>query len=124
MLSILTPFLSNRSQHVKVDGCCSKLVNVVPGVLQSSVLGSLLFLLYTPELLSILENKLIRYADDFTLMTVVPSTGVRVTVAESLSRNLVKISEWCDLWGMKLNKSKTMTMIVSRSLTMHPQSPA
>ena len=26
-------------------------------------------------------------------------------------------------WGMKLNASKTKTMIVSRSRTMHPQSP-
>ena len=32
-------------------------------------------------------------------------------------------SEWCDRWGMKLNASKTKTMIVSRSRTMHPQSP-
>ena len=29
MLSILTQFQSNRSQHVMVDGCLSKLVNVV-----------------------------------------------------------------------------------------------
>ena len=36
----------------------------------------------------------------------------------------MKVSEWCDLWGMKLNESKTKTMIVSRSRTMHPQSPA
>ena len=36
----------------------------------------------------------------------------------------VKASEWCDLWGMKLNANKTKTMIVSRSHTMHPQSPA
>ena len=34
------------------------------------------------------------------------------------------VSEWCDLWGMKLNASKTKTMIVSRPRTMHPQSPA
>ena len=32
VLSILTEFLSNRSQHVMVDGCCSKLVNIVSGV--------------------------------------------------------------------------------------------
>ena len=32
-------------------------------------------------------------------------------------------SEWCDLWGMKFNAIKTKTMLVSRSLTMHPQSP-
>ena len=35
----------------------------------------------------------------------------------------MKVNEWCDLWGMKLNVSKTKTMIVSWSRTMHPQSP-
>ena len=53
-----------------------------------------------------------------------PSPGLRVAVAESLCRDLVKVSAWCDLWGMKLDASKTKTMIVSRSRTMHPQSPA
>ena len=91
---------------------------------QGSVLGQLLFLLYTSELFSILENKLIGYADDSTLMAVVPSPGVRVAaVAESLNRDLGRVSEWCNLWGMKLNASNTKTMIVSRWRTMHPQSP-
>ena len=80
MLFVLMQFLSNRSQFVLVDGCRSKLVNVVSGVLQGSVLGPLLFLLYTSELFSILENKLIGYADDSTLMAVVPSPGARVMV--------------------------------------------
>ena len=75
------------------------------------------------ELFSILENKLIGYADDSTLMAGVPSPGARVTVAESLNRDLVRVNAWCDLWGMKLIASKTKTMIVSRSSTMHPQSP-
>ena len=39
VLSVLTQFLSNRSQFVFVDGCRSKLVNVVSGVPQGSVLG-------------------------------------------------------------------------------------
>ena len=65
VLSILTQFLSNKSQHVMVDGCRSKLVDVVSGVPQGSVLGPLLCLLDTSELFSILENKLIGYADDF-----------------------------------------------------------
>ena len=82
-----------------------------------------MFLLYTLDLLTILENKLIGYADDSTLMTVVPLAGVGVTVAESLILNLVRVSEWCDRSGMKLNESRTKTMIVSRSRTMHPQSP-
>ena len=92
------------------------------GVPQGSVLGPPLFLLYTSELFSIFENKLIGYADDSTLIAAVPSPGLRVAVVGSLSRDLV--NEWCDLWVMKLNASKTKTMIVSRSRTMHPQSPA
>ena len=86
-------------------------------------MGALLFLLYTSELFSILEDKLIGYADDSTLIAVVPSPGALVTVAESLNRDLVRVNAWCDLWGMKLNASKTKTMIVSRSRTMHPQTP-
>ena len=58
-----------------------------------------------------------------TLIAVVPSPGARVTVAESLIRDLGRVSEWCDLCGMKSNASNTKTMIVSRSSTMHPQSP-
>ena len=94
------------------------------GVSQVSVLGPLLFLLYTSELLSILENKLNGYADDSTLIAVVPSLGVSVTVAKSLRRDPLQVREWCELWGMKLNAGKTKTMIVSRSRTMHLQSPA
>ena len=123
LLSVLTLFLSNRSQYVLVDGCRSKMVNVVSGVPQGGILGTLLFLLYTSELFSILENKLIGYVDDSTLMAVVPSPDAPVTVAESLNRDLVRVNTWCDLWGMKLNASKTKTMIVSRSRTMHPRSP-
>ena len=82
-----------------MDGCRSKLVNVVSGVLQGSVLDTLLFLLYTSDLFSILENKLIGYADDSTLTAVVPSPGVRVTVADSLNRDLIRVNAWCDLWG-------------------------
>ena len=71
-----------------------------------SVLDPLLYLVHTSELFSILENELFGYADDFNLIAVVPSPGGRVTVAESLKRDLGKVSEWCDLWGMKLNASR------------------
>ena len=53
-----------------------------------------------------------------------PSPGIRVTaVAESLSRDLVKVSQWCDHWGMKLIASRTK-IVPCRSRTMHLLSPA
>ena len=68
VLSMLTQFLSNRSQHLMVDGCRSKLVDVVSGVSQGSVLGPLLFLLFISELFFIMKNMLIGDADDSTLI--------------------------------------------------------
>ena len=50
-----------------------------------------------------------------------PSPGERVAVSESMDRDLSRVSVWCTLWGMKLNTSKTKTMIVSRSRTVHLQ---
>ena len=103
-----------------VDGCQSKLVNVVSGVPQLGVLGLQLFLLYTAELFSIVENKLYGYADDSTLVAVVPSPGERVAISESMNHDLNRVRVWCNLWGMKLNAGKTKTIIVSWSRTVHP----
>ena len=50
-----------------------------------------------------------------------PSPGERVAVSESMNRDINRVSVWCNIWGMKLNATKTKTMIVSRSLTVHPQ---
>ena len=56
-------------------------------------------------------------------MAIVPSPGVSVTVVKSLICDVGRAGEWCDHGGMKLNASKTKTMIVSRSRTMHSQLP-
>ena len=111
MLSVLTRFLSGRSQYVVVEGCRTKLVDVVSGVPQGSILGPQLFLLYNAELFSIVENKLYGYANDSTLVAIVPSPGERVAVSESMNRDLSRVNVWCNLWGMKLNTSKTKTMM-------------
>ena len=81
MLPILTQFLSNRPQHIMMDGCMSKLVNVVSGVLQGSVLARYCSSCTPRSYFSILENRLIGYADDSTLIGVVPSPGIRVIAA-------------------------------------------
>ena len=70
-----------------------------------------------------LENELIAYADDTTLYASVNSPSDRVAVADSLNRDLSKIQSWCLRWGMKLNPSKTRSIIVSRSRAHDPPHP-
>ena len=106
-----------------VYGQYSDYRNVISGVPQGSVLGPLLFILYTHDMWFGLENKLVAYADDATLFASVPSPDRRPDIAESLNRDLARISAWCKSWGMKLNASKTQSMIVSRSRTLDPIHP-
>ena len=47
-----------------LDGCRSKLVNVVSGVPHGSVLGPQLFVLYTVDRFTMVKNKLYGYAND------------------------------------------------------------
>ena len=68
ILKVFQNFLSSHSQRVKVDGVCSSSIDVVSGVSQGSGLGPLLFLLYIADLSGLLQNVLVGYADDSTLL--------------------------------------------------------
>ena len=52
------------------------------------------------------------------MVAVIPSPDGRAAVTKSMNRDLSRVSVWCGLWAMKLNASKTKTMIVSRSCTL------
>ena len=86
-LSILTEFLSNRLQRVVVDGQINDYRNVFSG-------GPLLFILYTHDMWFGLENMLVSYADDATLLARIPSANMRSDATESLNRDLNTISTW------------------------------
>ena len=96
-LSILTEFSSNRLQRIVVDGLFNDYKNVILGVLQGSVFGPLLFILYTHDMWFGLVNMLVSYADDATLLASIPSPNMRSDVTESLNRDLSKICTWCNL---------------------------
>ena len=85
---------------------CSSSIDVVSGVPQCSVLGPLLFLLYIVDLPRLLQNELVGYADDSTLLRRIPHPRNRLSVAASLNDDLAVISDWCSRWSMLVNPSK------------------
>ena len=111
-LSILMEFLSNRLQRVVVDGQFNEYRNAISSAPRGSVLGPLLFILYTHDMWFGLENMLVSYADDATLLARILSPNMRSDVTKSLNRDLSIISTWCNLWGRRLNPNKTQSMIV------------
>ena len=91
LLSVCKQFLACRTQRVVVDGFVGDGVQVVSGVPQGSVLGPLLFLLYTSDLFGVTENHLFGYADDTTLVAIIPRPSDRPAVMSSLQRDLAFI---------------------------------
>lgn len=69
IVSWVTSYLTSRSQQVVLNGVTSTACSVVSGVPQGSVLGPLLFILYTDEItrLSFAGSLLNSYADDMVL---------------------------------------------------------
>ena len=58
-------FPSDRRQSVVVDGAASEWITIISVVQQGSVLGPLLFILYTSEMFELVEDRLFT----FTQMT-------------------------------------------------------
>ena len=115
-----TEFLSDRMQRVMVDGAANEWIKIISGVPPGSVLGPLLFILYTSEMFELVENRLFSYAYDCTLLAVVRKPADRSAVAASLNRDLVRIEQWCNHWCMILNPNKTKALAVSGSGTVNP----
>ena len=64
----------------------------------------------------LLQNVLVGYADDSTLLCRIPHPRDRSSVAASLNDDLAVISDWCSRWGMLVNPSKSRGMLISRTV--------
>ena len=91
LLNILTDFLSNRKQRVVLNDHVSTWTSVNVGVLQGSILGPLLFLIYINDLSDNLSSNVKLFADDTSLFSVIHDINVS---AGELNGDLKKFSEW------------------------------
>ena len=104
-------YLSNRHQQVKINDNLSSAVPCSRGVPQGSVLGPLLFVLYTRKLRSILSTSITHqeFADD---IVVDHSNRDLSVVCTELSKAVTAASEWLTEIGLLLNTKKTQIMVI------------
>ena len=113
-LKLLKSYLSNIQQFVDVKETRSETLPMITGVLQGSILGSLLFLIYINDFpLSSKRLHFIMHADDTTLSTTIDSFNEysNKNITSEINNELSKINEWLKINKLSLNKSKTKYMI-------------
>ena len=103
-LYYVNSYLGNRKQRVRVNSNFSSWQEIITGVPQGFILGSLLFNIFVNDLfLFVSSSNLSNYADDNTLYT----SGYNLKeVQEVLLNDLNKVTEWFFEHYMVLNAGK------------------
>ena len=104
-LSLIKSYLENRTHHVTIADSKSTTKPIAISVPQGSVLGPLLFNIYTNDLNLLFQNeKLILYADDTSLI-LSHNDYIQLNVHANLI--LYRLSDWCKYNKLALNSGKT-----------------
>ena len=106
LLSWIEDFLSNRTQHVKVNNSKSASSQVTSGVPQGSVLGPTLFVYFINDLPKscIVSSKI--FADDTKIYSCIETAEDKANMQATID-NLFK---WTETWMLSFNKSKCQVL--------------
>lgn len=101
---ILCSYLSERHFMVKINNEVTDLYAISSGVPQGSVLGPVLYTLFTADLPVSNDTYTATFADDTVIMAVHQNP---IDASYRLQEHLNKIEKWLNIWRIKANESKS-----------------
>ena len=109
-LQWLSAYLHGRTQRVQVNDGVSSFLNIPAGVPQGSVLGPLLFNIYTfdlPATCSAAGTQCYQFADDTALVASYPTFQMS---ERHLQESVSRVAVWLKSWRLLVNPEKTCVM--------------
>ena len=108
---LIQSILSERSQHVIVDGSVSDKAPIVSEVPQGTVLGPLLFLLFINDLPDCVKAKTRLFANDCIIYQDIRCPNDCLQLQDDLN----SLADWEEKWGMCFHPEKCSVLRVTRS---------
>ena len=114
LLSWIREFLTGRMQRVAIDGVLSNPTEVLSGVVQGSVLGPLIFILFIDDITDCMDISEVNptscsiFADDLKIYCSYDSIHDNSSIVHTI-RN---IERWSTLWQLRINPEKSILLQV------------
>ena len=113
LLNWIINLFSNRTFSTKINDLLSSVANLICGVIQGSVIGPLMFLIYINDLVVLLSRfgvKVKLFADDAKLYVKVVNT----LAIDELEKALTALSQWADEWQLSISVSKCCVLCIGK----------
>lgn len=110
VLLLVISFLTNRFQRVLIGNSFFSFVLVTSGVPQGSVLGPLLFIIYTDDIDWGIISNIIKFADYLKLYQNFYDSTLGKPRREALQNDLSCVTHWCAAWFLNLNATECLCL--------------
>ena len=108
----ISSYLSDRTQITKFDNMESDKEKVLSGVPQGSILGPILFIIFTSDLSKeVADCRFAAYADDAVLLV---SAKTPKQLKTKIETSITAVQDWYTKNGLLINSDKTEFMIVKQ----------